>query len=401
MTRAALAVDTPRSLGSARDAAPALAHSRDAAVSVVPVRSRRDSKRWLRFPLELYPPEGPWVAPLERLLLQRLSPKNPFFRHAAAERLLAVDGAGRVVGRILAHVNFAHIVRFGEPVGFFGFFECVDDPAVARALLDAAGDFVRGHGCDLQRGPFNMTPYQEVGILLEGFDQTHAIGEAHTAPHYPRLMEAAGLSVCKRMSTFTTDLDRYDPSPLLGPKQQALLRDPSFSIRSFRPAEFRREIERFGDLLNVCYYDSYHYVTLSREEILFEYGGLKALLRPELVLAAELHGVPVGFMIGLPDVYEPLRRLRGRLSPLSLLRLQRELKKIRGVSAALAGVAPHLHSRGIYRLLFHRLMENAKRLGFDTMYWTWIGDDNPGPLAMAAKAGQLKHRLAVYERPLT
>jgi GNAT superfamily N-acetyltransferase len=385
--------------GSQRSEAPALARAQ--AVSIVRVSSRRDSLRWLRFPLEIYPPESPWVAPLSRLLLKRLSPRNPFFRHAVAERLLAVDGEGRVLGRILAHLNFAHIVRFSEQVGFFGFFECVDDPRVARALLDAAGDFVRQHGCTLQRGPFNMTPYQEVGILLEGFDQTHAVGEAYTAPYYPRLMEAAGLSACKHMSTFTTHLDRYDPGPLLGPKQQALLRDPRFSIRSFRPAEFKREIERFGDLLNVCYYDSYHYVTLSREEILHEYGGLKALLRPELVLAAELHGVPVGFMIGLPDIYEPLHRLRGRLSPLSLLRLRRELKRIRGVSAALAGVAPHLHSRGIYRLLFHRLMENAKRLGYDTMYWTWIGDDNPGPLAMAAKAGQRKQRLAVYERPLT
>jgi hypothetical protein len=384
-------------VGTEREDAPAVARP----VSIVPVRSRRDSRRWLRFPLEIYPPESPWVAPLERLLLQRLSPRNPYFRHAVAERLLAVDSGGRVVGRILAHLNFAHIVRFTEQVGFFGFFECVDDPAVAQSLLDGAADFVRQHGCTLQRGPFNMTPYQEVGIMLEGFDETHAIGEAYTAPYYPRLMESSGFSVCKQMSTFSTDLDRYDPSPLLGPKQQALLRDPSFSIRSFRPPDFKREIERFGDLLNVCYYDSYHYVTLSREEIMYEYGGLKALLRPELVLAAELHGVPVAFMIGLPDIYEPLRPLRGRLSPLKLLRLRRELKKVHGVSAALAGVAPHLHSRGIYRLLFHRLIEASKRLGFDTMYWTWIGDDNPGPLAMAAKAGQRKQRLAVYERPLT
>lgn len=388
-------------VGSERDEAPARARTRAPAVSIVRVKSRRDSKRWLRFPLEIYPPESPWVAPLERLLLQRLSPKNPFWRHAVAERLMAVDRAGRVVGRIMAHVNFAHIVRFNEPVGFFGFFECVDDPAVAQSLLDAAGDFVRQHGCSLQRGPFNMTPYQEVGIMLEGFEHTHAVGEAYTPPYYPGLMDAAGLAPSKYMSTFITDLDSYDPSPLIGPKQQALLDDPDFVVRSFRPSEFKREIERFGDVLNISYYNSYHYVNLSREEIQFEYGGLKALLRPELALAAELRGVPVGFMIGLPDIYEPLRPLRGRLSPLSLLRVYRQLKKIRGVSAALAGVAPHLHSRGIYRLLFHRLMEASKSLGYDTMHWTWVGEDNPGPMAMAKKSAQLKQRLAVYERPLT
>jgi hypothetical protein len=55
-----------------------------------------------------------------------LSPKkNPFFEHAEAQYFVAsVDG--RVVGRVAAIKNDAHN-RYTGPVGFYGFFESIDD----------------------------------------------------------------------------------------------------------------------------------------------------------------------------------------------------------------------------------------------------------------------------------
>jgi GNAT superfamily N-acetyltransferase len=375
------------------------ADSATSSVVIRPVSSSRDLKRWIRFPYSIYPVDGPWVAPLEREIRRRVSRKNPYFQHAEFEQLLAVDAAGRVRGRILAHVDYRHVVRWSENVGFFGFFECEDDPAVAKALLDAAGRFARERGCDRLRGPFNLNAYQELGILVAGFAEIQSVGETHTPPYYPRLLEAAGLAPSKHLSTFSCPLDKLDPAQLIGPKQKALLDDPSFAIRCYRPSEFDREIARFGDIMNVSFYEAWHFVPVTKEQLLFDYGAIKPLLRPELVLVAELRGVPVGFNIGVPNVYELLRPLRGRLPPHRLLGLLRGVKKLRQVTACMSGVVPHLHVRGIYRLLIAKLIENAKRMGFDTLYGM-AHDDNPGPMAVAAKVAQRKHHLAVYERPL-
>ena len=67
--------------------------------------------------------------------------KNPFFEHAEAEYFLA-ERDGEVVGRIAAISNRLHNETHGDRVGFFGFFECVDDQAVADALLRGRGRLV-------------------------------------------------------------------------------------------------------------------------------------------------------------------------------------------------------------------------------------------------------------------
>ena len=80
--------------------------------------------------------------------------KNPFYEHAARELFLARRG-GRVVGRIAAIDDRLHREVHGDNTGFFGFFECVDDAPVARALLAAAGDWLKARGLNVQRGPVN------------------------------------------------------------------------------------------------------------------------------------------------------------------------------------------------------------------------------------------------------
>ena len=45
-----------------------------------------------------------------------------------------------MVGRVSAHVDHAYNRHHDERRGWFGFFECEDDPEAARALLEAAAD---------------------------------------------------------------------------------------------------------------------------------------------------------------------------------------------------------------------------------------------------------------------
>jgi hypothetical protein len=86
-----------------------------------------------------------WVAPLRMevgKLLDRA--RNPFFKHGRAEYYLA-ERDGAVVGRIAAIRNDAHGQFHPEEkhVGFFGFFECVDDQAIADRLFATAAEWLK------------------------------------------------------------------------------------------------------------------------------------------------------------------------------------------------------------------------------------------------------------------
>ena len=368
------------------------------AVDVQPVSSRRELTRWIRFPYSIYPADGQWVPPLERELRRRLSPRNPYFRHGEARAFLALE-QGRVRGRILAHVNRKHIEAHGERVAFFGYFECDDDPWVARGLFDAASSFAREHGCDRLRGPFNMTAYQELGILLQGFDRSHSVGETHTAPYYPRLLQAAGLQPCKHISTFLNpDLQQLDPQSLLGARFQQLPQQTEITVRTVDLRHYKREVLGLGQILNACFEGNWHYVPLSDDEVRFDYGGLKPVLRSDLVLVAEHHGEPVGFAICMPDVYQLLRPMRGRLSIRGLLRFQQGRDRLRQACLLTIGVRPEHRRGGVIRLLLHQLVHTLQRLGYTSLTGTWVGDDNEASLAQTRALGMVrKHRLAIYE----
>ncbi len=102
------------------------------------------------------------------------------------------------MGRVSAHIYHPHNRVHNEKTGFFGFFECANDYEIAKALWDAARDWLRARGMDRMRGPANFTTNHEVGFLMEGFDKPPVIMMTYTMPYYLefaeryRLTKAAG-----------------------------------------------------------------------------------------------------------------------------------------------------------------------------------------------------------------
>ena len=112
-----------------------------ASVSIRPVRTRRELKRFVKVPFRLHRDHPQWVAPLifERMeFLDR--EKNPYFEHGEAEYFLA-ERDGEPVGRISAQVDHRWDEYQGGSDAMFGFFETGEDPEVAEALLDAAAEW--------------------------------------------------------------------------------------------------------------------------------------------------------------------------------------------------------------------------------------------------------------------
>ena len=117
--------------------------------------------------------------------------KNPFFEHAQAEYFIA-DRDGEIVGRIAAISNRLHNETHEDRVGFFGFFESVDDQEVATALFEAAAGWCRELGHDVLRGPASFSVNDECGLLVDGFETPPALMMPHNPPYYFRLLERAG-----------------------------------------------------------------------------------------------------------------------------------------------------------------------------------------------------------------
>jgi hypothetical protein len=164
---------------------------------IIPVRSRKELKEFVGLPYQLYRNDPHWIAPLFLERWETVHPKkNPYYRHANVQLFLAKK-KGRTVGRISAQIDQEYEKFHQERVGQFGFFESENDPLVTEALFQAAENFLKENRATRSLGPFNFSINEELGLLVEGYDEPLMTMMPYNPPFYSSLLEGAGYKKAK------------------------------------------------------------------------------------------------------------------------------------------------------------------------------------------------------------
>jgi GNAT superfamily N-acetyltransferase len=327
------------------------------------------------------------------LLLSR--EKNPFFEHAEAEYFLAERGA-EVVGRIAAISNRLHNETHGDRVGFFGFFECVDDQAVADALLDAAAAWCRSKGHDVLRGPASFSVNDECGLLVDGFETPPTLMMPHNPRYYVTLLERAGFAKAKDLLVYQGGHPtRYKPVPdRLTRATEVIRQRMGITLRPLDMKNFEREVESIKELYNANWEKNWGFVPMTEHEIDHLAEQFKPVVVPKMVPMAEKDGKIIGFGLALPDLNVVFRGNRsGKMFPVVLKLLWAlKMKRIRRARILLLGVLPEYRGKGVDAMLYHWVWTKSAEQG---IYWGeagWILEDNP-----AMNAGLEKMTFTVYK----
>jgi GNAT superfamily N-acetyltransferase len=365
-------------------------------VRVQAARDRRDLKRFIDLPYRLHARDPLWVPPLRRDVETLLSrSKNPFFEHAQAEYFIAARD-DEVVGRIAAISNRLHNQTHEDQVGFFGFFECIDDQAVADALFSAATEWCRALGHDVLRGPASFSVNDECGLLVDGFETPPTLMMPHNPRYYIGLLERAGFSKAKDLWVYQGGSEeRYVPVPERLARATELIRQrQGITLRALNMKDFNGEVERIKELYNTAWEKNWGFVPMTEHEIDHLAEQFKPVVIPELVPMAEKDGKVIGFGIALPDLNVIFRNNRsGRLFPMILKLLWAlKTKRIRRARILLLGVVPEFQGKGVDAMLYHWIWTRSGERG---IYWGeagWILEDNP-----AMNAGLEKMTFRVYK----
>ena len=343
-------------------------------ITVRTVASKRDETAFIKFQWKIYAGDPHWVPPLlmdRRKLIDRK--KNPFYRHAAMEMFLAERG-GEPVGRIAAIVNDNHNREHGENIGFFGFFECIDDREVARALFDAAAGWLRGRGVTAMRGPASPSVNDEYGLLIEGFTPPRIL-MAYNPPYYRRLVEEYGFAKAKDLYAYDLSQQGVAASKLAR-VAEVIERRASVKIRTIDFGNFDSEVALLRELYSRGWERNWGEVPMTDEEFRYVAKDLKAIADPALIIIAEAAGKPVGFGMTLPDLNQVLiRNRRGWLLP-ALVRLLLFRRRIDTVRIVILGVLPEYANAGVGSILFYETGRRALVRGYNYGEASWVVEDN-------------------------
>ena len=373
---------------------------------VRPAVGRRDRRAFFALPRWLYAGDPNWTPPLAGSLECLLDPRrHPFHAHARVRLHVAWRGR-RPVGRIAAIVNRLHNETHGDRTGFWGFFECVPEAPVARALLDAAADDLRAEGMDCMLGPFNPSINAECGLLVEGFDRPPALLMPYNPPSYPRLVEEAGLRPVKDLFAFQLDSARLVAGEALKRLERlsetVRRRHPDLTVRPLDMRRYEEEVVALGRLFNAARRDNWGFVPATEDELRLMAREMRAIVWPDFVLVAEMGGRRVGCILALPDVTPVLRAIGGRLFPFGWLRLLRERGRLKTARVFGAACLPEVRSLGITAVLFERLIANGLKRGIVESELSWVAEDNLQSVRTieAAVRPRLYKRYRIYGRAL-
>jgi GNAT superfamily N-acetyltransferase len=343
--------------------------------TIRPVRTKADEKKFLAFLYTFYQADPYWVAPL-RLERKKLIDRqhNPFYQHAQLELYLA-EREGQVIGRIGAIVNARHNQVHQDKVGFFGFFECVPEQAVANALFDAAQQFLHAHGMEAMRGPANPSVNDEYGVLVDGFQSSSVVLMPYNPPYYSALMERYGFQKAKDLYAYLLDQETVYTDKLVRASARVIQRN-HLTFRSLNMHDFAHEVQRIKTVYNAAWHENWGAVAMTDAEFDALTTDLKKIVDPELVILAEAHGQTIGFALSLPDINQALKyNKRGGLLG-GVWHLYTKKAQINRCRILVLGVLPAYQKTGAAGVLFFETARRAKRLGYRYGEASWILEDN-------------------------
>ncbi len=333
-------------------------------MEIIKVLTKKDLKDFILFPWAIYKSDPFWVPPLISEVESTLDrAKNPFWRHAEYELFLAQVN-GKVVGRIAAIVDRLYLEKHNDGVGYFGFFESINDQDVAMALFEQAKAWLKERGIRVMRGPMSPSANDECGLLIDGFQSSPYIMMTHNPGYYVDLMERYGFKKAIDWVAYISPAPEKIPVAALDAADFARKKLPGIKIRGLNMKDLGNEKDRIMDIYNSAWENNWGFTSLTDEEAKAMVDRLKPIAVPELVLIAEVNGKPAGILALVPNYNEVLKKINGRLLPFGIFKLLYYSRKIKTLRLLIMGVKKEYRMAGVEALLYLEAMKRGIALGY-------------------------------------
>ncbi len=345
---------------------------------IVPVKSKKQLSVFIDFPHDLYKGDPNYVPELFIAQRDLLTPgKHPFHKHSSLQLFLAYK-EGKLVGRVAAIYNINHNAFTGKKDGFFGFFDAINDQETVDRLIQVSSDWVKDKGATRILGPVNLSTNDTCGLLVEGFDRPPVAMMPYNAPYYSERLEQNGLhKQTDLLAYLVSKTSMNDRSVRLLDALLGRLKRGGITIRQIDKKNLKKEIPHIKALYNQAWDKNLGFVPMTDEEFDFLAKDLSLVLDPKYCLLAEKEGKVIGFVLGIPDINQILKKIkRGRLLPTGIFKLLFGLKKVSGLRVLLLGVLEGYRKLGIEACLYGQLIKNSDNTPVAYAECSWMLEDN-------------------------
>jgi len=332
-------------------------------LSVETVNTMKIFKKFYNFSFDLYKDDPNWVAPFWIEYKDFFKEKNPFWKHAEAELFIAYKN-DEIVGRIAAIVDDLYCDISKEKIGFFGFFECIEDYKCAEALFQTAQNWLVSRGMVKMQGPIDGRVDVGCGFLFSGFNKSQSLLSSYSPEYYIPFAEKFDMKKFRDFLTYYIDLKKPINNELQDKARQCAAY--GVKIRPFNRLRTQKELKWWIKFFLESFSNHWGYVPVSPDEVKSRFGikQLRWFADSRLFLIAELNNSPVGYIWSTPDYNQIFRKMNGQFGLIQMLHFFFKKRQINKGKLHFIGIKKELRNQNIGSYLNYEALVEMKNRGF-------------------------------------
>ena len=327
-------------------------------VEIKPVETKSDIKKFVEFPNKLYKNNPNYVPFLSIDEINKFNKKkNESFDDCIVKCFLAYRDK-KIVGRIAGIIQKLYNEKVNEKRVRFSRFDSINDEEVSNALFSAVENWAKEQGMKIIHGPMGYNDLDREGLLIEGFDQMSTFEEQYNYDYYQSLIEKYG---------FEKEVDWIEYR-LFCPKEPdsridriAEIVSKRYSLKLVSPKNVKKYIkdnkQKLFDILDEAYSPLYGVVPFSdkvKDALIQQFN--MVLSKDFFVTIEDKEGNIVAFGLVFPSLSEAVNKSRGKLLPLGIFRILKQVKNPKSIDLALIAIKPEYQNKGVSSMIVSYLM---------------------------------------------
>ena len=367
-------------------------------IKISVVASLKSFKDFFKMPWIVYENDNAWIPPIWEEMKDFFKSKLPFWTHAEI-RLFTAYKDGVACGRIAAIIDHLFIKESNEKIGYFGFFEVIDDYDIASALLNSAKKWLKDKGMKKMWGPIDGRVDVRCGLLLSGFGEQPFIFASYNPKYYVDFVKKYGMKKCRDQLVYYLDLSPTIPQYLKDAAER--VEKMRIKIRGFNRRRANSEIDWWVPLMMKTFSFHWGYMNVPEEEVKTRFGikQIRWIADPGLFLVAEdPDGKPIAFKWTTPDFNQAIKQLNGRFGIIGYLKFFLLIRKINRGRLNFVGIEKKWQGKSIGSAMNYYTLLEMKKRGYHGAECGWIDEKNIASQRTIEKTGaKYQKRYRVYE----
>jgi len=319
--------------------------------------SRKDVRKWVKFPYKIYKGNKLWVPPFISGAKKQLDRgKHSFYKSGGDAAFFVVEKEGKMVARVGVMNNKRINNELNDTKAHINWFEAYNDKKVVKLLFDTAFDWCRKQGLTYVEGPKSLIEGDSAGILVKGFEHRPAVNVSYNLDYYPELIESVGFEKDHDMLSGFVDIAKVGKPP----ERVVRIAEMIKKRRGFHIMQFNSKKELWAvaeDIKNVhqAAFASEGHRILTDEQFMQAAKELIFLSDPKLMKLVMKDDQIIGFLFTYPDITKGIKRAGGRMGLFGILNILIEKKITKWINVNGVGILPEFQGLGANAILYHEL----------------------------------------------